>query len=55
MWIIGKEFPNRFGAKAPRGRQFRKVKMLFVLDSGATGVVLCRNVNAGAGIPRAKL
>ena len=55
VWIIGKEFPNRFGAKTPRSRQFRKVKMLFALDTGAAGVVLRRNVNAGGGIPRAEL
>jgi hypothetical protein len=55
VWIIGKEFPNRFDAKAPRSRQFGKVKMLFVRDSGAAGVVLRRNVNAGAGIPGAEL
>jgi hypothetical protein len=55
VWIIGKEFPNRFDANAPRNRQFGKVKMLFVLDSGAAGVVLRRNVNAGGGIPRAEL
>ena len=54
-WIIGKEFPDRFEAKAPRSRQFGKVKMLFVLDTGAAGVVLRRNVNAGGGIPRAEL
>lgn len=54
-WIIGEEFPNRFDAKAPRSRQFGKVKMLFVLDTGAAGVVLRRNVNAGGGIPRAEL
>jgi hypothetical protein len=55
VWIMGKEFPNRFGTKAPRSRQFGKVKMLFALDSGAAGVVLRRNVNAVAGIPRAEL
>lgn len=55
MWIIGKEFPNRFDAKAPRSRQFGKLKLLFVLDSGAAGIVLRRNVNAGGGIPRAEL
>jgi hypothetical protein len=55
MRIIGKEFPNRIDAKAPRSRQFGKVKMLFVLDSGSAGVVLRRNVNAGGGIPRAEL
>jgi hypothetical protein len=55
MWIIGKESPNRFEAKAPRSRQFGKVKMFFVRDSGAAGVVLRRNVNAGRGIPRAEL
>jgi hypothetical protein len=53
--IIGEEFPNRFDAKAPRSRQFGKVKMLFALDSGAASVVLRRNVNAGGGVPRAEL
>jgi hypothetical protein len=55
VWIIGKEFPNRFDAKSPRSRQFVKVKMLFVLDSGAAGVVLRRNINTGGGVLRAEL
>jgi len=55
VWIIGKESPDRFEAKAPRSRQFGKVKMLFVLDTGVVGVVLRRDVNAGGGIPRAEL
>lgn len=54
-WIIDKEFPNRFDAKAPRSRQFGNEKMLFVFDTGAAGVVLRRNVGAGGGIPGAEL